>query len=160
MTDNGTSLPRAMVAQLCGYSTEIMSKTTLSNALCLSGAGWFSSSGFDTACVHSRLHERWLAKDSWCRHTYIYRKCPASALSIPLSTTALSFSAGKTSNRYSGLFFFKYAMSMKDIPRVQKLKINMSLAKSKLGFRDRSSSFIFRISSITIHLFTVLSMPQ
>ena len=84
-----------------------MSKTTLSNALCLSGAGWFSSSGFNTACVHSRLHERWLAKDSWCRHTYIYRKCPASALSIPLSTTALSFSAGKTSNRYSGLFFFQ-----------------------------------------------------
>ena len=35
---------------------------------------------------------------------------------------------------------------MKDIPRVQKLNMNMSLAKSILGFRDRSRALIFLIS--------------
>ena len=51
-------------------------------------------------------------------------------------------------------------MSIKDIPRVQKLNMNMSRAKSMFGFRDRSRPLIFLISLKGMLLFTVLSMPQ
>lgn len=51
-------------------------------------------------------------------------------------------------------------MSMNDMPRVQKLKMNMSRAKSKAGVRDSSSSFILLISSNVRLLLAVLSIPQ
>ena len=49
---------------------------------------------------------------------------------------------------------------MKDIPRVQKLNMNMSLAKSILGFRDKSKPLILLTSLNDRLLFTVLSIPQ
>lgn len=51
-------------------------------------------------------------------------------------------------------------MSTKDMPRVQKLKRNMSRAKSKDGVKDKSSSLICLIFAKDKLLFTVLSRHE
>ena len=51
-------------------------------------------------------------------------------------------------------------MSTNDMPRVQKLKRNMSRAKSKDGVKDKSSSLICLIFAKDKLRFTVLSIPQ
>ena len=51
-------------------------------------------------------------------------------------------------------------MSTKDIPRVQKLKMNISRAKASFGLCAKSSSLIFFIPEKGRLRFTVLSMPQ